>query len=139
MALMNMVSSNVNQWTVLAAMIPIVFGWSSASAGQGWRPFTFDGEQEVEIALTVAQSVLAMLLLANLRFNWLDAASLFALWLAQFLVPSWREEITVAYLAWCVVIVMLFVAGRRDFAAPREFVRVLREARARRARPRTAG
>ena len=29
MALMNMVSSNVNQWTVLAAMIPLVYGYSS--------------------------------------------------------------------------------------------------------------
>src|SRR5205085_2769192 len=28
MALMNMVSSNINQWTVLAAMIPLVFGYS---------------------------------------------------------------------------------------------------------------
>src|SRR5207245_9148231 len=31
MALMNMVSSNINQWTVLAAMIPIVY---SLSAGR---------------------------------------------------------------------------------------------------------
>src|SRR5437879_4376606 len=29
MALMNMVSSNINQWTVLAAMIPPVYGYSS--------------------------------------------------------------------------------------------------------------
>src|SRR6185503_7618619 len=29
MALMNMVSSNINQWTVLAAMIPLVYGYSS--------------------------------------------------------------------------------------------------------------
>src|SRR5947208_16837334 len=28
MALMNMASSNINQWTVLAAMIPIVYSWS---------------------------------------------------------------------------------------------------------------
>src|SRR5436305_9066533 len=28
MALMNMVSSNINQWTVLAAMIPLVYGYS---------------------------------------------------------------------------------------------------------------
>jgi Ca2+/Na+ antiporter len=34
MALMNMVSSNINQWTVLAAMIPIVY-----SAGVG-SPFS---------------------------------------------------------------------------------------------------
>jgi cation:H+ antiporter len=134
MALMNMVSSNVNQWTVLAAMIPIVYGWSSAAAGHGWQAFHFDGEQEVEIALTVAQSVLAMLLLANMRFSWSDAASLFVLWLAQFLVPSWREEITLVYLAWCAWMSFLYASGRKDFAAPRLLLQVLREARARRAR-----
>jgi len=31
MALMNMVSSNVNQWTVLAAMIPLVYGVTASS------------------------------------------------------------------------------------------------------------
>src|SRR5437667_1550922 len=36
MALMNMVSSNINQWTVLAAMIPIVYGYSSTRWGS-WR------------------------------------------------------------------------------------------------------
>ena len=32
MALVNMVSSNINQWTVLAAMIPIVFSLSRGTA-----------------------------------------------------------------------------------------------------------
>ncbi len=132
MALMNMVSSNINQWTVLAAMIPLVYGWSHWRATGTWASFTFDGEQRVEIALTVAQSVLAMLLLLNLRFNWFDAASLFVLWLLQFLRPTGREEITVIYLAWCAWLVLLFALRRRDCAAPRVFVRVLREARARR-------
>src|SRR6185369_6956824 len=63
MALMNLVSSNINQWTVLAAMIPLLYGWSHLRAHGTWATFTFDGEQEVEIALTVAQSVLAALLL----------------------------------------------------------------------------
>ncbi len=31
LALMNLVSSNINQWTVLAAMIPLVFGYSAAA------------------------------------------------------------------------------------------------------------
>ncbi|OGT95575.1 MAG: hypothetical protein A2083_02310 [Gemmatimonadetes bacterium GWC2_71_9] len=133
MALMNMVSSNINQWTVLAAMIPLVYGASHALAGGGFVAFRFDGEQQTEIALTIAQSFLAFLLLANMRFSWFDAASLFVLWLLQFLKPGWREEITVVYLAWCAWLGLLYASGRLDFAAPRTFVAIFRENRARRA------
>ena len=133
MALMNMVSSNINQWTILAAMIPLVYGWSSHAAGRGWQPFRFDGEQQVEIALTVAQSILAMLLLCNMKFNWFDAMSLFVLWLVQFLVPSWREEVTVLYMLWCAWLVIMFATKRQDFAAVRVFGEVFRENRRRRA------
>lgn len=137
MALMNMVSSNINQWTVLAAMIPLVYGWSHWRATGTWAAFRFDGEQQTEIALTVAQSLLAVLLLANLRFNWFDATSLFLLWLAQFAKPAWREEITVAYLAWSGLLIALFLLGKRRFAAPGTFASILRNNRARRAsRPR---
>jgi len=132
MALMNMVSSNINQWTVLAAMIPVIYGWSHLKAHGTWATFTFDGAQQVEIALTVAQSVLATLLLMDLRFKWYDAASLFVLWLAQFLVPHWREEITLVYLAWCGWLLLLFVLGRRSIIAPRAFVAIFTENRERR-------
>jgi cation:H+ antiporter len=134
MALMNMVSSNINQWTVLSAMIPILYGWSHQRAHGSWVAFTFDGEQEVEIALTIAQSVLAALLLMDLRFRWYDAASLFVLWLAQFLVPHWREEITLLYLAWCGWLLLWFVLRRRVLSAPRVFLEVFRENRTRRER-----
>jgi cation:H+ antiporter len=136
MALMNMVSSNINQWTILAAMIPILFSWSHYRAFGNWVPFTFDGEQQVEIGLTVAQSVLAMLLLMNLRFGWLDAASLFVLWLVQFLQPSWREEITLVYLGWCLWQIGLFITKKQELKAPRVFWEVITENRRRRKLPR---
>jgi len=134
MALMNMVSSNINQWTVLAAMIPLVYGWSHLAAHGTWASFTFDGEQVTEIGLTVAQSVLAMLLLFNMRFSWADALALFALWLAQFVRPTWREEITVLYLAWSAVLVVFYAARRREARAPGAFLAIFRENRARRRR-----
>lgn len=134
MALMNMVSSNINQWTVLAAMIPVVYGWSHAHAHGTWAPFTFDGEQESEIALTIAQSVLATLLLMDLRFTWHDAAALFVLWLVQFVAPPLREEVTILYLGWAGALLALAVARGRSLAAPRVFVAVLRENRERRRR-----
>ena len=129
MALMNLVSSNVNQWTVLAAMIPLLYGWSHHQAFGTWATFTFDAEQQVEIGLTVVQSILAALLLMNLRFGWLDAASLFVLWLVQFLVPTAREELTVVYLAWCVLQIGFFVTKKQELLAPSVCLEVLRKNR----------
>ena len=95
MALMNMASSNINQWTVLAAMIPIVY---SASLG---HPATVPmAEHRVELLLTLLQSLLGVVLLANFSFQWFEACGLFGLWFAQFLVPHWREEISWIYAAW---------------------------------------
>ena len=134
MALMNMVSSNINQWTVLAAMIPLVYGWSHFAAHGTWVSFTFDGEQVTEIGLTLAQSLLAMLLLFNMRFSWSDASALFVLWLVQFLRPAWREEVAWLYLAWSAVLVVVYVARRREARALPAFVAIFRENRARRER-----
>jgi len=98
MALMNMVSSNINQWTVLAAMIPIVYSFAL-----GHPAAVPIAEHRVELILTVLQSLLGMVLLANLRFQAYEAAGLFVLWLAQFMCPGWREEICFFYGIWLVL------------------------------------
>jgi cation:H+ antiporter len=98
MALMNMASSNVNQWTVLAAMIPIVY---SMSVG---RPAAVPLEEHrVELLLTLLQGAVGVVLISNFTFHAYEALGLFALWLAQFLVPGWREEISVLYAVWLVI------------------------------------
>jgi cation:H+ antiporter len=124
MGLMNMLSSNVNQWTVLAAMIPIVF---SVARGEP-SALPFDGEQRMEILLTIMQSVVAVLLLANMKFEWWNATLLFVLWLVQFLRATWREEITLVYAGWAVGLLIWFVM--RPPAAPRVFLRMVRGERA---------
>jgi hypothetical protein len=121
MGLMNMLSSNVNQWTVLAAMIPIVF---SVARGEP-SALPFDGEQRMEILLTIMQSVVAVLLLANMRFEWWNAALLFVLWLVQFLRATWREEITGVYAAWAVGLLIWFVI--RPPEAPKVFFQMMRK------------
>ena len=123
MALMNMLSSNVNQWTVLAAMIPIVF---SISRGE-LAALPFDGEQREEILLTILQSVVAVLLLANMRFEWWNAVLLFVLWLVQFLVADWRTEVAYVYAAWAVGLMLAWL--REPPAAPRILWRLMREPR----------
>lgn len=97
MALMNMASSNVNQWTVLAAMIPIVYSMSIGAP----TAVPLAGHR-VELMLTLLQSALGVVLLSNFTFKAHEALGLFGLWFAQFLVPHWREEVSLIYGAWLV-------------------------------------
>jgi len=99
MALINFVSSSINQWTILVAMIPFIY-----SFGVG-RPahIVFDDHQKLEILLTIVQSYLGFLFLASMDFRLFEASALFVLWLAQFLVPGIREEITWVYGAWALI------------------------------------
>ena len=113
MALMNMVSSNINQWTLLAAMLPIVF---SVSRG-GPSVIAFDPQQELEILMTLGQSLIGAMFLINMELAWWEAAALFILWLVQFALspiqPSpgfWgtvaghiHRYVTITYLSWAAV------------------------------------
>jgi cation:H+ antiporter len=123
MALMNLISSNINQWTVLVAMIPIVY---SISAGKV-SVINFDSHQKVEIFLTMAQSALGMILLANMEFRWYEALGLFSLWFIQFVIPTLREEITWVYLFWLYVELILAFVGKRKLTVFKEFRELIRK------------
>ena len=125
LALMNMVSSNINQWTVLAAMIPLIYGYSSLRHHGVWLDFHFDEAQRLEILLTLLQTGLGVLLLANMEFDWLDATIIFVLWLTQFLQPHLREEVAVAYAIWMVILVIGFVVRGKALLAPKYFWEVV--------------
>ncbi len=121
LALMNLVSSNINQWTVLAAMIPLVFGYSSLRHHGVWLDFHFDDAQRLEILLTLLQTGLGVLLLANMEFDWLDATIILVLWLVQFLRPNLREEVAVAYGLWMAILIIGFLVKGKALLAPRYF------------------
>jgi cation:H+ antiporter len=108
-ALMNMVSSNINQWSILSAMIPVLF---VISAG-GLRPLQFDAFQRNEILLTILQSFLGFLLLLNLELRFHEALILLVFWLIQFVVPSSRNVMTYIYLAWCGVELVRMLLSRQ--------------------------
>jgi cation:H+ antiporter len=129
MALMNMVSSNINQWTVLAAMIPLVFGYSHYRHTGTWADFHFDVEQRLEIILTLLQTGLGILLLASMEFDWLEATGLFVLWAVQFLVPHLREEVSAAYALWIVILLLRFALKREALLAPKYFWESIRQKR----------
>jgi hypothetical protein len=131
LALMNMVSSNINQWTVLAAMIPLVYGYSSLRHHGMWLDFHFDEAQRLEILLTLLQSGLGLMVLANMEFDARDAGVLFVLWLAQFLRPTLRDEVAIVYALWMAFLVVEFAIGRKALLAPRYFWETVRPARKR--------
>jgi len=112
-ALMNMVSSNINQWSILSAMIPILFVISSGEI----RPLPFDEFQRHEIILTILQSLLGFLLLLNLELVFYEALILFIFWAVQFFVPQFREEMIFIYLGWCAIEIIKLLISRKAPAA----------------------
>jgi cation:H+ antiporter len=127
MALMNLVSSNINQWTLLAAMLPIFYSFSKGAPAV----ISFDSQQEVELLMTLGQSLVGALFLINMELAWWEAAALFVLWAIQFafspvkpgpgivgtLAGRIHWHVTIAYLAWAAIEIVRMLIGRRKPAA----------------------
>jgi len=131
MALMNMVSSNINQWTLLPAFMLVVLSISRGAP----TSISFDGRQELEIAMTLGQSLVGMLFLVNMELAWWEATALFSLWAVQFvlspippgpgalgfLATHIHAWVTYAYFVWSALEVGRMIAGRRQPEAFRLF------------------
>jgi cation:H+ antiporter len=127
MALMNMVSSNINQWTLLTAMLAVVFSMSKGHAAA----IPFDSQQELELLMTIGQSLVGMIFLINMEMMWWEALALFSLWFIQFLASPvhpgpelWRvlathshEAITAIYFLWFAIEALRAIFGQRKPAA----------------------
>ena len=81
-----LISSKVNQWTLLIGMLPIVYVISAAEI----KPMVMDSRQVQEVLLTAAQSLFAVAILANLSFTLTKASLLFILFSTQLLIPDPR-------------------------------------------------
>jgi cation:H+ antiporter len=79
-----LVSSKVNQWTLLVGTLPIVF---SIAAG-GLHGLPIEAMQREELFLTAAQSFFAVAILANLSMSVREAWFLFGLFWAQFVLGA---------------------------------------------------
>jgi len=129
LALMNLVSSNINQWTMLAAMLPIVYSIRMGAL----TPIPFDAHQKLEIALTISQSLLGLVLLINMRFSFFEACLLFTLWFIQFIFSAVTPSesffsihlmVTILYFVWSGVELGRMLFGSRDFTALKFFRRL---------------
>ena len=124
-ALMNMVSSNINQWGILSGLLAVIYCWSHGSV----EPLPFDAFQRQEILLTILQAFLGWLFLASMDLEAYEAAGLFFLWLVQFLVPTLRHPLLYVYGAWIAVEAGLVLARKKRLAAFPAFARAWRRIR----------
>jgi cation:H+ antiporter len=106
-----MISSKVNQWTLLVGALPAAFALSSG----GFAAMELDTRQREEIFLTSAQSLFALALIADFRFSVVDAGLLFVLFLPQFFFtwPAARLVEAGVYLGLTVGMIALVPSVRR--------------------------
>jgi cation:H+ antiporter len=113
-ALGALVSSKVNQWTLLVGSLPIVF----AIASRSLHGLPIEGVQRLELLLTGAQSLFAVALIVNLRMSIREAWWIFGLFWGQFIAsaaagPELHEEVLVLTSAiYLVIAVWLLVQHR---------------------------
>jgi cation:H+ antiporter len=97
-------SSTVNQWTLLVGALPAAFALSHG----GIAPMVLDQRQREEMFLTSAQSMFALVVIANFEFSAVEALVLFALFVPQLFLTSpaarWTHAILYLVLALGIVV-----------------------------------
>jgi cation:H+ antiporter len=122
-ALGALVSSTVNQWTLLIGCLPLAYAVSSGTID----PLPTDSRQIAEVLLTSSMGLMGVVLLINLRLSLVETLALAALFLAQFLTPPAllpRVAFATAFLALAALFLARQVFDMRRLlagnAAPRE-------------------
>ncbi|HEY6200323.1 MAG TPA: sodium:calcium antiporter [Candidatus Binatia bacterium] len=108
-----LVSSKVNQWTLLIGMLPLVYMFSAGEV----KPMEMDDRQGEEIFLTAAQSLFGVAVIANLAFSVKQGAVLFVLFVTQLFIPDPRIRYVFSfiYIALAVSHIGLRREGRKSF------------------------
>jgi cation:H+ antiporter len=83
-----LLSSKLEQWTLLVGMVPIVYWISLETGGHVGHALILDHQQIEEIFLTSAQSFFALALVADFDLSLRDASLLFILYATQYFFPS---------------------------------------------------
>jgi cation:H+ antiporter len=112
-ALTAVVSSKINQWTLLVGTLPLVFAIASGSL----HGLPVEPTQRQELLLTAAQTVFAVAILVNLSISLREAFALFGLFWAQFIlgavVPPSSKGIELLVLSAVYILLGVFLLARR--------------------------
>ena len=105
-----LVSSKVNQWTLLIGMLPLAY---SLSAGQ-LAPMQLDDRQVQEILLTAAQSLFALVVIASFAFSLEEALVLLGLFVSQlfFVSPEIRYLYSLVYVVLALALAFMIRQNR---------------------------
>ena len=109
-ALKALISSKVNQWTLLVGTIPLVFSISSGAV----RVFPLDDLQQHELLLTAAQSLFGVAVLVNLNLRRSEGILLATLFCAQLIVAQIRLEVMLIYL----LLAAVYLVAQRHHLIP---------------------
>lgn len=117
-ALGALVSSKVNQWTLLVGTLPIVYAFSSGAL----HGLPLDTLQREELFLTAAQSAFAVAVLANRSISVREALGLLGLFLAQFVLggalPGGLRELERIAVGVTYLVLAAFILYRQRAAVP---------------------
>ncbi len=115
MALMNMVSSNINQWTLLTAMLPVIYSVSYGAP----TAIVFDAKQRVELWLTLGQAGIAVAFLLHMELAWWEATVLAVLFAVPFFNAEAALIVTWIYFVWIgIECARMLLGARRAEAFP---------------------
>jgi cation:H+ antiporter len=107
-ALTMLISSTVNQWTLLVGSLPVAYSLSfgaPASLPLDWR-------QQVEFLLAMSQTLFAILLVSRKTISWPGASLLLGLFVAQ--LASSNTEIRLAFSIAFLVGAAAFFVGDKE-------------------------
>ncbi|MFN0146948.1 MAG: sodium:calcium antiporter [Dehalococcoidia bacterium] len=107
-----LISSKVNQWTLLIGTLPVVYLISAGDFGFT-NGLPLDSHQREEIFLTAAQSAFAIAVFINLRMGMREAVALFVLFATQLFITN--EAVRLWYsAAYAVLCVIILIINRKD-------------------------
>lgn len=128
LGLRTMISSKVNQWTLLVGVLPVAY----AISGGRLVPMVLDQRQLHELLLTAAQSAFGLVLIAGLGLGVRGAVCLALLFLVQTVLPETRLAMTFVYLVLAVVVLAFDRSRlRRLVSSPRALIAAARTSRVR--------
>lgn len=109
-----LLSSKVNQWTLLIGGLPIAYAFSSGALSIHGLPL--DARQDEELFLTAAQSLFAVAVLVSLSLSAKEAIALAALFAVQFVFPSQEIRLVLAVI-YVVLALIILVRNRAQVRA----------------------
>jgi cation:H+ antiporter len=104
-----LISSKVNQWTLLVGALPLAYGLAAG----GMAPMILTGRQKEELLLTSAQSLFAAVVISDFRFSLWEAILLLILFTAQLLMPQENIRYIFCGLYLVATVVMLVMSKTR--------------------------